>query len=164
MTSHSSSLRQQSLPVSVRAGVAYPLLVSLLDEGNVFLWAYAWMKVQRAVKGEAARKHEGQNASHAPSVMSQEVHGLGPPLTAVHQVSQRCQHVRRTEGSSGQRHLNPIPCTYDPCQALRSTPAACGKVRRVGLRDGQARLCGTATEISSSSSSSCGSRIIKVLH
>jgi len=103
---------------------AYPLLVSLLDIGNGVLCAYAWMNMGRAVEGEAFRQHEGQNASHAPSVMSQEVHRLGPPFTVVDQVSQRCQHVRSTESSSDLRILNPIPCTYDPCQALCTTQKA----------------------------------------
>ena len=121
MTSHSS------LPVIARAEVemgAYPLLVSLLNDGNGVLCAYAWMNVGKAGEGDALRQHEGQNASHAPSVMSQEVYGLGPPFTAVYQVSQRCQCIRSTELSSDLRVLNPIPCTYDPCQTLCTTQKA----------------------------------------
>ncbi len=56
--------------------------------------------------------------------MSQEVHRLGPPFTVVDQVSQRCQRVRSTESSSDLRILDPIPCTYDPCQTLSTTPKA----------------------------------------
>ena len=102
---------------------AYPLLVSLLDIGNGVLCAYAW-NVGRAVEDKAFRQHEGEDASQAPSVMSQEVHRLGPRFTVVDQMSQRCQRIRSTKSSSDLRILNPIPCTYDPCQALCTTQKA----------------------------------------
>ena len=94
-------------------GDAYPFLVSLLDICQVLI--HAWLLTMQSglgrgpVKGKAVGQHIGEDAHHTPSIMPYEVHWLGPPLFAVGQMHQGCQHMRSAKANSSMRKFKAIP-------------------------------------------------------